>query len=149
MRFWELTENQNIAEAFDQPYDWRWDEPEGEDRITATFNTDDDGILTVSFEMIPRNGQEEWHVEFNKNGRQNATNEGDAYRIFATVMEIIGKFIREHAPDRMLVSAEKTSEKSSRINLYRRMLSKYAQPHGYDVSEISHGWKTDFVVTAK
>lgn len=61
-----------------------------------------------------------WTVEFDRNGEQTITGEGDALRIFATVVSIIRDFLSTKKPDALLLE----SKERSRTTLYRRIIKR-------------------------
>ena len=58
---------------------------------------------------------------------QRITGQGDQYRIFATVMEIISKYAAKYTPDYFIFQARE----SSRQSLYAKMIIRYAHNMGY------------------
>lgn len=78
-----------------------------------------------------------WEVVFYRNGRVGITGEGDAMRVFATVISAIKDFIKKQDPYGIAFSAAKKSsqDSSSRSKLYARMAKKFASSVGYKYSE--------------
>jgi hypothetical protein len=108
--------------------------PDGSN-LSIMFSSDYDG-----------NGEEEWVVEFWRNNSQEVTGEGDAYRIFATVMEAIKQFVQAEEPDKIRFSATKDTESGdrnlSRSNLYNTMVRRYASALGYNAEISDHAGST-------
>ena len=61
------------------------------------------------------------------------TGEGDAMRIFATVLDVVGTYIKKNKPDIIRVMGAKTKddEIGSRLELYKKLIKRYASKLGY------------------
>ncbi len=134
-----------ITEAFTQPYPMSWEH--GDESHDALVKLPDGSNLSIMFSMdYGAYGDEEWAVEFWRNNSQEVTGEGDAYRIFATVMEAIKEFIATEDPERIRFSATKDVEpgqnSQSRSKLYTTMVKRYASSLGYEVEISEHGSST-------
>jgi hypothetical protein len=123
-----------IMESFDQPYPLVWEKSEY-GAYDAYTKLDDGSNLSIAFELETGPAGEEWHVSFWRNYSLEVTGEGDAQRIFATVLSAIQKFIKKEHPERIVFSAAKGEEEyrpgESRARLYSRMVQRYAQSLGY------------------
>ena len=129
-----------LFETFDKPYPLNWSEPD--DEVTASmpwlggdkraFAKLPDG--TPLLIMFNHEGDEEYQVEFHRSNSQDVTGEGDAYKIFATVLYAIQKFIKERSPEMIFFSGMKgnTGTNPSRTKLYTRMVQKFARQLGYN-----------------
>ena len=148
--------NQFITEAFDKPY--RYDfakEPDGS--YYGYFKASDGKVVTVSIESttisVKSQLKRTWNVEFSRDGKQSVTGEGDAMRIFATVIKIIEDFIKKESPEMLMFSAlkenEDKKEKQSREKLYSRMVKRFASKMGYKSSEKSFSGGTEWHLTRK
>lgn len=89
-----------------------------------------------------------WIVEFAVSESTSVTGEGDAFRIFATVIEAMKHF---YTHEREMISgiefsALRDKGKKSRIKLYRRMLDKFARQYQYEVLETNEGSKVVFIL---
>ena len=122
-----------ITEAFDRPYAFNWQRGDHGD-YDISVKLPDGSPLNISF---VREGDDGWHVAFDRGHSQDITGEGDAQRIFATVLTSIQQFIIKQDPDRLYFSASKDVEHGqnpeSRARLYERMVNRYAAAMGYDV----------------
>ena len=132
-RAYDKPENK-ITEAFDQPYRLRW-EKSGKD-ITATTKLDDGGHLGVMFQKGYNQDKEEaWSVEFYRNNSQEVTGEGDAQRVFSTVLTSIQAFIKKYKPNKVIFAANKIDdtghESQSRARLYDSLVQRYAKAWGF------------------
>jgi GNAT superfamily N-acetyltransferase len=123
-----LNESQQLNELFDKQYNWKWKiEPDPMDATSrADFRTHDGQLVAVGFDLQRGNAS----VDFAKNFSFGATNEGDQFRIFATVMDVIRDYAEKIDPKTLSFSAEKdprSSRPNSRITLYKRMVAKFSQ----------------------
>jgi GNAT superfamily N-acetyltransferase len=125
--------NEIITEAFDKPYAFNWQRGDHGD-YDILVKLPDGTSLNISFN---HEGDNIWHVAFDRGHSQDITGEGDAQRIFATVLTSIQQFIIKQDPDRLYFSASKDVEpgqnSESRARLYERMVNRYAAAMGYDV----------------
>jgi len=125
--------NEIITEAFDKPYAFNWSRGDHGD-YDVFVKLPDGSPLNIAFN---REGDDGWHVAFDRGHSQEITGEGDAQRIFATVLTSIQQFILKENPDRLYFSASKDVEPgqnpTSRARLYERMVRRYANSLGYDV----------------
>ena len=124
--------NQNITETFDNPYAYNWSRGDHGD-YDVFVKLPDGSPLNIAFD---NQGDDGWHVAFDRGHSQEVTGEGDAQRIFATVLHAIQQFIGKEHPDKVYFSASKKVEpgqnSESRANLYSRMVKRYASALGYD-----------------
>jgi hypothetical protein len=123
-----------IVEAFDKPYAFNWDSSYyGNYGINVKLP--DGNSLTISFYNEDKDN-DVWHVAFARGYSQEVTGEGDAQRIFATVLHAIQQFIGKVHPEKLYFSASKKVEpgqnSESRAKLYSRMVKRYASSMGYD-----------------
>jgi len=136
VRVWE----QDVAEAFDQPYKTKSEKSEYGD-VDMLAKLPDGSNLSIMFsrgDIV----DDIWGVEFYRNNSQEVTGEGDAQRIFATVLTAIQKFIKKYQPEKLFFSASKEPESDmaqpgananpeSRAKLYDRLVQRYAKAWGY------------------
>lgn len=125
-----------VAEAFNSPYPMTWEH--GDESHDALVKLPDGTNLSVMFSLDYGDyGDEEWQVEFWRNNSQDVTGEGDAQRIFATVLSAIQEFIKTEHPERIRFSASKETDagnrNASRSSLYTSLVKRYARSWGYDV----------------
>jgi len=125
----EWTPTEPITEAFDQPYAIQWTKQNGDWHATADL--DDGSELIVLF---MDQGDNSWMVEFERDENMEITGEGDAQRVFATVLTAMQQFIAKRKPARLNFSAEKEDDPTgSRARLYDRMLRRYVTGSSYDL----------------
>jgi len=140
---------EEIKEAFDDPYRIKWEKSDfGDWDALATLG--DGTYLNI---MFNDEGDEEWQVEFHRNHSQEVTGEGDAQRIFATVLTAIQQFIQKEHPWRIIFSAKQEVEPGeynpSRAKLYNRMVQRYANAWGYDEYYEDQGDQVVYELTRK
>jgi hypothetical protein len=131
----KIVEIISVAEAFDQPYRLRWEHGDYGD-VDAYAKLDDGNYLSIMFNKGYNQDKEEaWNVEFFRNNSQEVTGEGDAQRVFATVLSAIQKFIKKYKPNRIIFSASKEVEQGqnaqSRARLYDSLVQRYARAWGF------------------
>jgi len=130
-----LREAVKVVEAFDQPYKLKWEAGDYGD-IDALAKLDDGTYLSIMFNKGYNQDKEEaWNVEFYRNNSQEVTGEGDAQRVFATVLTAIQKFIKKYKPNKVIFSASKEVEQGqnaqSRARLYDSLVQRYARAWGF------------------
>ena len=149
--------NQFISEAFDKPY--AYTTRESGSSWNAEFTTDkNDKVKVTAFQSTDRAGDQlvrVWKIDFFRNYSQDLTGEGDAFRIFSTVMKAINQFLQEKSPEYVEFRALKsdsddqnTKQKSSRQKLYSRLVKKYASKD-YKVKETTNNKQTKYFLTRK
>ena len=139
--------NEIITEAFDQPYKSKWAKGEFGD-YDILVKLPDGSPLSITFN---HEGDNEWHLAFERGHSQDITGEGDAQRIFATVLATIQKFIKKHKPQQLTFSAIKDVEpdqnSESRAKLYNRLVDRYATSWGYDALIDDLGDQVEYELT--
>jgi hypothetical protein len=126
----EWTPTEPINEAFDQPYAIEWRKQNGDWHATADLNDGSELIV-----LFMAQGNNSWMVEFERDENMEITGEGDASRVFATVLAAMQQFITKKKPARLNFSAEKEDDPTgSRARLYDRMLRRYIGGTGYDLA---------------
>jgi len=136
----------DVNEAFDQPYRLRWEHGDYGD-VDAIAKMDDGNYLSIMFNKGFSQGtkEEAWSVEFFRNYSQEVTGEGDAQRVFATVLSAIQKFIKKYKPNRVIFSASKEVEQGqnaqSRARLYDSLVQRYARAWGFKAFRADTGNK--------
>ena len=148
-----------IVEAFDQPYAIDWEDSEyGDVDALATLN--DGTHLSIMFNQESgHDGRRpsHWSVEFYRNNSQEVTGEGDAQKVFATVLAAIQQFIKRKNPGSISFSASKEPEADmaqpganvnpeSRAKLYNRLVQRYASSMGYGVKQQEGNGKVTYTL---
>ena len=136
---------QNIDEGFDQPYPITWEKGMHGD-VDALARLPDGTNLSIMFNKQDniKPDDKTWMVEFYRNNSQEVTGEGDAQKVFATVLSAIQQFITKYKPLKIYFSASKLLDPSinygpddvvpnpeSRAKLYDRLVQRYAKAWGY------------------
>jgi hypothetical protein len=138
---------QLVTETFDQPYKSQWETSEYGD-VDLLTKLPDGTNLSI---MFNHEDDDEWQVEFYRNNSQALTGQGDAHRIFATVITAIKKFVKKHKPQLVRFSASREVEpgqsSQSRAKLYDRIVERYAHAWGYDVYQEDHGDQVTYELT--
>lgn len=152
--------NEYINESFDKPY--RYSGGSGgakSNSVRYKFYTTEKDEIEVVFEKLEWSDDEySWIVAFNRDGSDGVTGDGDAMRIFATVIAILKEFTKKYNPPVVGFSAFKSvddlsnnkgSKKGSREKLYLRMIKKFAPKLGYNFSSRTDNKMTDFELVKK
>ena len=135
---------EGVVEAFDQPYKTKTEKSDYGD-VDMLARLPDGTNLSIMFNKQQNNeGEETIQVEFYRNNSQEVTGEGDAQKIFATVLTSIQKYIKKYKPARLSFSASKATDPTiyyepdqpqpnpeSRAKLYDRLVQRYARAWGY------------------
>ena len=142
----------NVNEGFDQPYPFTWEKGDHGD-LDALAKLPDGLPLSIMFnQQQDDDGDEITQVEFYRNNSQEVTGEGDAQRIFATVLSAIQTYVKKYKPVRLTFSASKQVDPStyyepdepqpnpeSRAKLYDRLVQRYAKAWGYRAFRADNG----------
>jgi len=142
----------DVNEAFDQPYPIKWEKGDHGD-LDALAKLPDGSPLSIMFnQQQDDDGDEITQVEFYRSNSQEVTGEGDAQRIFATVLTAIQQYIKKQKPLRLTFSASKQVDPStyyepdepqpnpeSRAKLYDRLVQRYAKVWGYRAFRADNG----------
>ena len=135
---------ESLNEAFDQPYPFKWENSDADESMDALARLPDGSNLSIMFNQdYDDDGEGIYSVEFWRNNSQEVTGEGDAQRVFATVLSAISQFVEKRNPAQLYFSANKDvdpGQKShTRSNLYTNLVKRYARTMGYeaDVSDFS------------
>jgi hypothetical protein len=139
-------------EAFDQPYKLKWEGGDYGD-VDAIARMDDGNYLSIMFNkgFSQDTKEEAWSVEFYRNNSQEVTGEGDAQRVFATVLSAIQTFIKKYKPNKVYFSASKEVEQGqnaqSRASLYDTLVQRYARALGFKAFRADTGNKVMYELT--
>ena len=117
---------QYIEEAFDKPYPYTYKPG------IATAKLDDGSKLEITMNRFGKM----WIISFRRDEKTNVTGQGDQMRVFATVIDVIKKFIEKESPEKIFFSAEKNEDdKDSRQKLYSKLIKRFANKMGYNSKE--------------
>lgn len=110
-------------------YEWKEDASSTSDTISFLFTTVREDIVKVRFvqdcEYLGSFDELYW-IEFSRNNEYNITGGGDAYKIFATVLEIIDYFIDEYHPKVLALTSDENSRSSLYARMFKTLASKYS-----------------------
>lgn len=157
MRYREI---QNVWEAFDQPYSIKWEEGDDIEAVDALATLGDGTYLSIMFNKeFGDYGDDlgDWAIEFHRNNSQEVSGEGDAQRVFATVLEAIRQFVKKYKPNTVTFSASKEPEPDmvrpgananpeSRAKLYNRLVDRYAGAMGYSAQQHEGNGKVTYIL---
>ena len=144
---------QEIDEGFDQPYPIIWEKGYHGD-VDALAKLPDGTYLSIMFNKQDnvKPDDKTWMVEFHRNNSQEVTGEGDAQKVFATVLSAIQQFIVKYKPLKIYFSASKEpaplklsspagakANPESRAKLYDRLVLRYAKSWGYKFFRADNG----------
>jgi pyrimidine deaminase RibD-like protein len=122
---------EGLTEAFDRPYPYEWRKDDFGDYHALAF-LDDGSPLELSF---GHEGDDQWHVTFDRNFKFDVTGEGDQQRVFATVLAGVKDFVQKRQPQKIIFSATKSVKPgqkiTSRAGLYNSLVNRYASALGY------------------
>ena len=177
---------QYITEVFDKPHKWRGGhvakgsitpDSKGGSMEDYIFKASDGGVITVTashFWVSKEFGgghegmkvKKEGHtigIEFVKKSKgrntYDMTDEGDAMRIMATVLDIIKSIIKKHKPMTLHFSADKTEDKlrntqmvqakTGRAGAYGAIVKRFANQMGYKSTTDDDGDRKRWQLTKK
>ena len=158
--FWDKHRGEDVRvwESFDRPYAINWEDSEYGD-IDALATLDDGTHLSIMFNQESgHDGRQpsHWSVEFYRNNSQEVTGEGDAQKVFATVLSAIQQFIKRKNPGSISFSASKEVDMDadnvekfnpeSRAKLYNRLVQRYASSMGYSVQQQEGNGKVTYTL---
>lgn len=145
--YYNKLEKANLEESFDKPYELlRWEKGDYGD-IDAIARLDDNTFLSIMFNkgFSQDTKEEAWSVEFYRNNSQEVTGEGDAQRVFATVLSAIQTFIKKYKPNKVIFAANKVDDTGhdspSRARLYDSLVQRYAKSWGFKAFRADTGNK--------
>lgn len=124
--------SQIITEAFDNPYSVSV-KKQGK-KYVGDVKLPDKSKLKIKFvpDMLD---DQSWDISFLRGDSIDLTGEGDAMRIFATVLDATRQFLKMESPKEITFAAYK-GEGNSRANLYKRLVSRFATSMEYKVAKI-------------
>jgi len=121
-----------IYESLTQPYELiDWDKEDFSESVKTWAALPDGTYLEIDFDQESPD-LNDWTVTFHRDDTMDLTGQGDAYRIFATVLFAIRKFVIDQNPDAISFSAFKNKDETgSRQSLYTALAKRYANSLGY------------------
>lgn len=156
--------NESLDEAFDQPYPITMRKGEGGD-YDGVAKLADGSNLEVTIDLVDEGfqGMDTFDVSFYRGNSTETTGEGDAFKVFATVMSAIKQFIMQYrrdsedgkSPYMITFSASKAQgdapggNAQSRAKLYDRMVKRFANQMGYKVYVEDYEVSQEYELTRK
>ena len=142
---------QYLTELYDQPFPIFKVE---EDNISASYSykiRDDgrndqfgriDDYMVVNFGYIQPD-EEAWDMDFTRGGSTALTGEGQASRVFASVMDAFKRFTKRYYAKTISFYAQKAEieaktlsyRSGSRVKLYHSLIKRYAEKYGYRLAK--------------
>jgi len=135
---------ENLDESFDKAYPYQWTDQKPLDWY-GSFTEQSGKTVDVSISGY-ENGT--WVVSFETDKETSKTGSGDQFKIFATVVAMLQDFVTKIKPKEVMFVAEKDPNPSgrveSRVNLYSRLLNRFAKALGYSFEKQEQGYKSTF-----
>ena len=90
-------------------------------------------LVPVRFVAIPTHGKgsDQWNVGFARGRETSATGQGNAYKIFSTVIAVFKKFLQDQQPAFVTFTADEVNRQS----LYKKMIAQMANEVGYALAD--------------
>lgn len=147
-----INSSEEITESLDQPYPMKWSRGEfGDWEVLARLP--DDTKLEILFSRMSNTNNSPIELIFLRGDSMELTGEGDAQRVFATVLAAIQQFLKKAQPDTLIFSASKQVEPGqsikSRSKLYDRLVQRYAAASGYESHQEDHSDHVKYRLTKK
>ena len=117
-------EEENLTELFDKPYPYTLDI--GSDKATALISLPDGTKLRVGF----LKSKTKWDMSFDRDDTFDADDQGDQFKVMATVVAVFKEFVEKVKPAKITFDADKDST-NSRVDVYAKLLNRYADKMGY------------------
>lgn len=134
-----------LKELFNRPYRMDMEEVYNTTnllRVESYGKTDDGREILVEFRGEPMYGTDLMDIEvsFSVDGKVSITDEGDAFRIFSTIVDQMELFEEEYE-DR-ISRLTFTAKGDTRSRLYSSLIKRFASKHNYIPREFNTGGKT-------
>lgn len=134
-----------LLEVFNQIYPYNKISGDTEEEWSYKFETaNGDPVFVQMYRDEQSDNKDQWEILFDRDGKMFRTGEGDAFKIFGTVLEIIRDFIKQKKPSKIFFESDKIEVSPyydqeetnlSRERLYDRMVDKFAGSMGYNISK--------------
>jgi hypothetical protein len=126
------------TESFNSAYRYDWDK-QAQDDWVGSFTTADRSEVRV--QIYSDGGSYGYEISFDRGKNINPTGEGDAFKIFSTVLVMLRDFVAAVKPERFYFSSLKGEcfgdAAGSRGKLYLRMCQRFAANSGYQLTHKS------------
>jgi hypothetical protein len=148
----------DINESLDRPYPMKWSRSEfgsrgeiGDWEVLAKLP--DGTNLEILFSRMSNTNDSPIELIFLRGNTMELTGEGDAQRVFATVLAAIQQFLKKAQPETLIFSASKEVEpgqsSQSRSKLYDRLVQRYANAWGYESHQEDYSDHVKYRLTKK
>lgn len=141
---------ENINEAFDNPYPFKLTGPSESHDFVATAQTPN-GLLRMEFKD---DNYDEFSIDFAVDNRMGKTDAGDQFRVFATVVAIMKKWINtvgiEHVESFDFAADKVEHASDGRAKLYARFAKQLASQLGWRLTQndtVAQGKVSYFTLT--
>jgi hypothetical protein len=102
--------------------------------INPNLKPMENNIISVEFSLDRDASDTDWLLEFSRGGAIHITNQGNASRVFASVLHAVQDFITKHKPNTISFSALKGDDDiGSRVRLYTTLIKRFAPQIGYEL----------------
>jgi len=131
--------NENISEALDNPYPFKWEYLKREGGSRTKIKLPDDTVLDIN---ITEADYGYYDIEFSRGGTLKPTGDGDEFRIFATVVAAVTEWWNQLDKENVrevYFSADKADGRRSQ--LYKRFAQMFSKKTGWDY-DFDDGGKT-------
>lgn len=125
----DVEQGEALTEMFDKPYPFKLVYKSDESVEFITKLPDKTTLRIVFTSKNQPDGQ--WELFFKRGDRIDLSGKGDQQRIFATVLKAIAEFVEKKSPNKIVFTADKDGESTSRMKLYDRLVSRFASDIGY------------------
>ena len=126
---------ENVTEALDNPYPFNLQGPDSSHNFAATAETPN-GVLRMDFEAID---YDDFGIDFAVGKSMGKTEAGDEFRVFATVVAMMNKWISvvgiEHVESFDFGANKGEHASDGRANLYTRFAKKLADQLGWKLEQ--------------
>lgn len=143
-----------LMELGDSIYPYKWQTKSSEKgQYIAHFKSTDGGLIIFDAGIYDEKS-DTWMVEFKKGNTYKATGEGDAFKIFSTVIRLIEEFVEIQKPKVVLIESDKIKSdgrqvEGSRSKLYQVMIKKLASKINYSLNVMDSFNYTSFLLQRK
>ena len=129
---------ENITEALDNPYQYKLTGPNTDNTYFAKAQTPN-GELVMEFD----GGYDDFSIDFSVGNAMGKTDAGDQFRVFATVVAMMNKWISvvgiEHVESFDFAANKEEHAADGRARLYARFAKKLAAQLGWSLQQSSTG----------
>jgi hypothetical protein len=140
-----------LTELFDNSYPYKLKHGKddfGGSKTTAKINLPDGSDLEIIFSLQDIS-KDKWELFFRRGDKISVTSQGDQYKIFSTVLSVADKSIKKYSPKIIFFTAEKDGDSASRMKLYDRMVSRFADDAGYNSTIKTVSSERQYTLTRK